>query len=820
MVGASRHSAAFGVITAIVAVWWWPAPAPASLEQLVLRFEDGIASASGRSLLDAEFVHWDPALAVFVAETPEGRLELRRPGEDRRTLPVPPSLLPACTTWRWSTAPSGRWMYVVREPYAGVGCVSRPRRGPLWRGFVHLPTDGVVPVNMPVDLVGWQGDTALVVPDSVRAVYGLDPTSSRPLVPLDLRVVRVVAVSTDGTQRLVRRDERRQPIEFVRPNAPPMRLDELLPPPPGLGCAGGGVTQAQFADRSSVLMIHRTLCSKGRPRKVQLAMIDTEHEVVLWQDVVSPDTQGMTPTFATGPVPRISWATHPADGQVEWRVVSLIDGSPRHSAMRPPSAFPPRRARFKGLPPALRHLLARALPPPASAPSLAAAVWSPDGQHLVTVLDREVRWWHVNSGRTGRRTVDGDEPPEQVTWGPRPPTKLATTGADWAGFPGDRQREALEDLGPKHVAAMAAAATRRDGTDGWADRRTARAGFIDLCEGGHAPACLEASRLRPQDSSKDTVNEHRRHRACLEGVQEACATFTPAPGLPTPVRRLGPDPAEHLTAGDHHGCELRAGAVSCWGMGAFRGALDPPPGPLIDVAAGRNHTCGLRPNGSIVCWGWGGPMLSFLEDKVSNHGQATPPAGPHTAIAAGATHTCALDEAGSAVCWGSNKHGESTPPAGPFASIDAGEGGTCGVRSDGSLICWGANASEPQGRFIAAAVGSDASCALRRGGQVHCWDHAPGKTPSFIVLEQPLSRRFVSVSVGTTNAVGVDTSGRLYEWGSGRPRSLPDDGRRYVSVHAGVRSQCAVDLDGIRFCWGDSAHGGLAPGMRVGSSNF
>ncbi len=82
----------------------------------------------------------------------------------------------------------------------------------------------------------------------------------------------------------------------------------------------------------------------------------------------------------------------------------------------------------------------------------------------------------------------------------------------------------------------------------------------------------------------------------------------------------------------------------------------PEPTPLPSVgytylAVGELHTCGLRTDGSVVCWG------------NNQYGQASPPSDDRfTFIVAGAYHTCGIRVDGAAVCWGRNDYGQSTPP--------------------------------------------------------------------------------------------------------------------------------------------------------------
>ena len=104
------------------------------------------------------------------------------------------------------------------------------------------------------------------------------------------------------------------------------------------------------------------------------------------------------------------------------------------------------------------------------------------------------------------------------------------------------------------------------------------------------------------------------------------------------------------------------------------------------VSAGARHTCGVREDGSVVCWG-----------RLDIPGLLTPPEGRFSSVSAGVIHTCGVREDGTVACWGSNENhsgdyvGQATPPQGRFASVSAGVIHTCGVREDGTVACWGSN---------------------------------------------------------------------------------------------------------------------------------
>ena len=150
-----------------------------------------------------------------------------------------------------------------------------------------------------------------------------------------------------------------------------------------------------------------------------------------------------------------------------------------------------------------------------------------------------------------------------------------------------------------------------------------------------------------------------------------------------------------VSAGLYHTCGVRAdGTVACWGsnedgQGNVVGQATPPEGEFSSVSAGVFHTFGVRADGTVACWG-------SNEDGQGNVvGQATPPEGKFSSVSAGGLHTCGVRTDSSVACWGSNEDGEgnvvgqATPPEGEFSSVSAGGVHTCGVRTDGTVACWG-----------------------------------------------------------------------------------------------------------------------------------
>ncbi len=154
---------------------------------------------------------------------------------------------------------------------------------------------------------------------------------------------------------------------------------------------------------------------------------------------------------------------------------------------------------------------------------------------------------------------------------------------------------------------------------------------------------------------------------------------------------------DSVSAGKEHTCGVRAdGSVACWG-GNQNGQATPPEEAFTSVSAGYDHTCGVRADGFVACWGSDG------------RGQATPPEGQFASVSAGGGHTCGVTTGGFVACWGSDRRGKGTPPEGQFDSVSAGRHHTCGVRADGSVACWGddrrGQATPPEGHSPRSAPG-------------------------------------------------------------------------------------------------------------------
>lgn len=118
---------------------------------------------------------------------------------------------------------------------------------------------------------------------------------------------------------------------------------------------------------------------------------------------------------------------------------------------------------------------------------------------------------------------------------------------------------------------------------------------------------------------------------------------------------------------------LADGTAACWGEGSDGrlgyGSTAPRPIPtavmgladLAEIAAGERHTCArARTTGDVWCWGDG--RWGQLGASDAEHIRRTPAAEPVMTdalqISAGARHTCALRRDRRVACWGANTSGQ------------------------------------------------------------------------------------------------------------------------------------------------------------------
>jgi alpha-tubulin suppressor-like RCC1 family protein len=257
---------------------------------------------------------------------------------------------------------------------------------------------------------------------------------------------------------------------------------------------------------------------------------------------------------------------------------------------------------------------------------------------------------------------------------------------------------------------------------------------------------------------------------------------------------------------------------------------------VADVATGEAHTCARKTDGTVWCWG------GNFSGQVGNGtitDQLTPvqvaafgtPGTSVVQLAAGRGHTCARMSDNTLWCWGSNAFAElgdgttsdsrtpvhSTDFGGGIAQIALGYEHFCLRMTDGTLWCSGAN------KFGQLGIGT------------RDWY-------DILVPVTALGANVAEVTAGTTHTCARKTDGTLWCWGSDDKAELGDGktggpvcelvecrlspvqvvgiGSGVTQIAAGNSHTCARKSDGTLWCWGYTIWGEIGTGPGPGSGCY
>jgi alpha-tubulin suppressor-like RCC1 family protein len=290
----------------------------------------------------------------------------------------------------------------------------------------------------------------------------------------------------------------------------------------------------------------------------------------------------------------------------------------------------------------------------------------------------------------------------------------------------------------------------------------------------------------------------------------------------------------------------------------------PPTGPgWSSITAGTLHSCGIRVDGTLWCWGRNdsgqiGTSSSDSEDDVP----VQIGSGTWSAVSAGGIHTCAIDTDQQLWCWGDDGLGElgigsnggpMFQPAqvdGTWLAVSSGQFHTCGIKTDASIWCWGDNSVGELGdgsdagsnvptaivetsaptEWHDVAAADDFTCAIGADQSMWCWGTdvygSLGDSGGTIVFAPVPSGsagdRWDQLAAGGETACGVLVDGGMKCWGEGTSGQLGNDttsssnvpvavghGETWKSVAVGFDFACGIESNNGLYCWGANAMGQL-----------
>ncbi len=274
---------------------------------------------------------------------------------------------------------------------------------------------------------------------------------------------------------------------------------------------------------------------------------------------------------------------------------------------------------------------------------------------------------------------------------------------------------------------------------------------------------------------------------------------------------------------------------------------------VAEVVAGGAHTCARTVDGSVFCWG--DDRFGQSGDGQGGDAPVMAPARVVTergalygviAMAAGASHTCALREDHAVYCWGRNEQGQLGVPV--AMSVEMGCAGSCSPRAVAVTGYEGMGLPTPSDAGVHPDAAADAAVTMDASAR----PDAAMTSDASMVMDVTAARDVVVADVAedreapavarpTVLSVGGDTScvrvedGTVRCWGSDLQGQLGDGRAGGFSpaptlviaspgaaannplqgvelVRVGPGSVCAKLSDRSVRCWGSNEAGALGTG--------
>ena len=342
------------------------------------------------------------------------------------------------------------------------------------------------------------------------------------------------------------------------------------------------------------------------------------------------------------------------------------------------------------------------------------------------------------------------------------------------------------------------------------------------------------------------------------------------------------NPLQISTSADHSCAVSQTGRLYCWGRNAYQQLSQPLSarraiGPVRvgsdtdweRVATGLDHTCALKAETQLYCWGRNTAGQLGLGNTVTSVVARVGADEEWSYVSAGNRHTCAAFPFGVISCWGDGQLGQlglgntssflepqQLSFVGSLSRVDVGAEHGCALlfgavidesNQEVTLLCWGNNSSGQLGLgnkitqnmptqvgtakdWSSLSAGAQHTCAINQFSELYCWgDNSSGQlglgevapsvdlsTPQQVVSELG----WQSVSAGDNHTCAINNEHQLHCWGSNSRGQLGlgdiamatslsptivSDGF-WTSVSAGATHTCAIGGFAGGFCWGDNTY--------------
>ena len=328
-----------------------------------------------------------------------------------------------------------------------------------------------------------------------------------------------------------------------------------------------------------------------------------------------------------------------------------------------------------------------------------------------------------------------------------------------------------------------------------------------------------------------------------------------------------------VITGVRNTCVLKAsGEAECWGNNDYgqigNGTMSIQRSPtqmltsVSNSSIGEGHACAVKTNGDLFCFGandygqiGNGTTTDF---PITSVGGSTPILTGVSKVLCGKYHSCALKTNGAVSCWGNNDYGQVgnnstshvTSPIEVLTGVSklfVGNYISCAVKTDNSLWCWGRNDYGQTGDGTLVSVktpkeiaqnvssvdfGRFHTCMLSTSNTLYCWGRNNfgqiGNNDSTLATVRNTTTSILTNVTNFSLSREVDTTcaisnSKAYCWGRNSLGQVgngthDDQISPYEVISSGASSistsyhACALMTSGAVKCWGNNAFGEIGNG--------